>query len=98
MIMSNAQADLFGTTAPTPARPPADLVAILRARLHATLATVQAAQSMPWPDKLSAVLAENAFRFDKDALPPAEAAALWAAFDRELDRLYALAEAAEGPE
>lgn len=68
---------------------------LIRARLQATLGVMRTAQSMPWPDKLSAVLAENAFRFDKDALPAAEAAVLWDEFDRELDRLYALAEAAE---
>ena len=96
--MSASQPDLFGAT---PARaappPPADLVVIIRARLHATLAMMQAAQSMPWPDRLAIIHAENAFRFDKEALPPAEAAALWAAFDTEMDRLFALAEAAEGP-
>jgi hypothetical protein len=96
--MAQQQSDLFGTAPAASPRPPEDLVVLIRARLHATLAMLRAAETMPWGDKLSAVLAENAFRFDKDALPPAEAAALWAEFDRELDRLYAVAEAAEARE
>lgn len=94
--MSNRQTDLFGTPASAaPASPPEDLVVLIRARLHATLAMARAAKSMPWPERIAIVHAENAFRFDKDALPAAEGAALWAEVDRELDRLFALAEAAE---
>lgn len=97
--MSGRQADLFGpSVGAVVARPPEDLVVLIRARLNATLAMMKAAQAMPWPDRLSIIHAENAFRFDKDALPPEEAARLWAEFDREMDRLFALAEAAEGPD
>lgn len=93
--MPDAQPDLFGPAAtPRAPGPPAELVALIRARLHATLAMMRGAQAMPWPDRLSIIHAENAFRCDKDLLPPAEAAALWAEFDREMDRLFALAEAA----
>ncbi len=80
------------------ARTPEDLVVLIRARLNATLAMMKAATAMPWPDRLAIIHAENAFCFDKDALPPAEAARLWAEFDREMDRLFALVEAAEGPD
>ncbi len=34
---------------------------------------------------------DNAFRYAKGLLPPEEGEALWAAFDREMDRLYAVA-------
>lgn len=94
--MSDRQTDLFGTPASKlPASPPADLVVLIRARLRETLAMVKAAEAMPWPDRIAIIHAENAFRFDKDALPSEEGAALWAEFDRELDRLFALSEAAE---
>ena len=39
---------------------------------------------------LSVIREDNAFRYAKDLLPPEEGAALWAAFDREMDRLYAV--------
>lgn len=89
--MASLQPDLFAASeAPAPA-PPVDenVVAIIRARLHATLALVQAAKTMPWDDHLAIIREDNAFRFGKDILPPEEGAALWAAFDVEMDRLYA---------
>ena len=88
--MSAPQLDLFTTTPRPTERPGDDLVAIIRARLHATLALVKSATSMPWPDTLSIIREDNAFRFGKDALPPDEAAALWAEFDAEMNRLYAV--------
>ncbi len=45
---------------------------------------------MPWPDQLSVIREDNAFRYAKGLLPAEEGAALWAAFDREMDRLYAV--------
>lgn len=90
--MSALQSDLFGVSAPIrhhqPDRPSDEVVALVRARLHATLAAVQAAETMPWTDMLAIIREDNAFRFGKDALPPEEGAALWQAFDREMDRLY----------
>ncbi len=47
------------------------------------------AHSMPWTDTLSIIREDNAFRFDKEALHPEEAEALWAEFNVEMDRLYA---------
>ncbi|WP_216873885.1 MULTISPECIES: hypothetical protein [Roseomonadaceae] len=73
----------------------------MRARLQATLALVRAAEDMPWDDHLAIIREDNAFRYGKDLLPAAEAAALWAAFDVEMDRLYAVMNArlaAEAPE
>ena len=88
--MSAAQADLFGTPARGSEPPGEEIVAIVRARLHAALALVRGAEAMPWPDPLAVIREDNAFRFGKDLLPAAEGAALWAEFDREMDRLYAV--------
>ena len=88
--MANPQADLFGVTQRAAEGTSDEVAAIIRARLRATLALVRSAQAMPWTDILSIIRAENAFRFDKEALPPEEEAALWAAFDVEMDRLYAI--------
>ena len=88
--MSAKQADLFAVPSRTAERPSDEVVALIRARLHATLALVKSAKAMPWLDTLSVVREDNAFRFGKDALPPEEGAALWAEFDAEMDRLYAV--------
>ena len=84
--MSAAQHDLFGTAS----HAGEEIVALVRARLHATLALVKAAEAMPWPDQLAIIREDNAFRFGKDVLPRAEGAALWAEFDAEMNRLYAI--------
>jgi hypothetical protein len=75
-----------------------EIVAIARTRLHATLALVKAAESMPWPDQLAIIREDNAFRFGKDVLPQAEGAALWAEFDAEMNRLYAIMNAGKEPD
>lgn len=96
--MSASQADLFGTSSRA-AEPPSDeVVALIRARLHATLALVKGAEAMPWTDRLAIIREDNAFRFGKDALPPAEGAALWAEFDVEMDRLYAVMNEGKEPD
>ena len=82
------QSELFALPVPVVERPSEEVVSIIRARLHATLALVRSAATMPWPDILSIIREDNAFRFGKDALPPEEGAALWQAFDAEMDRLY----------
>ncbi len=95
--MSASQADLFGPSGG--AEPPSEeVVALIRARLHATLALVKAAETMPWTDRLAIIREDNAFRFGKDALPPAEGAALWAEFDAEMDRLYAVMNEGKEPD
>ena len=95
--MSASQADLFGPSGA--AEPPSEEVtALVRARLHATLALVKAAEAMPWADPLAIIREDNAFRFGKDALPPAEGAALWAEFDAEMDRLYAVMNEGKEPD
>ena len=89
------QTDLFAKASPTVEAPSDEVVAIIRARLHATLELVRSATEMPWSDPLAMIREDNAFRFGKDALPPEEAAALWDAFNVEMDRLYAALQAAE---
>jgi hypothetical protein len=88
--MSESQADLLGTPSHTSPQPNDEVVAIVRARLRATLALVKSADAMPWPDQLAIIREDNAFRFGKDVLPRAEGAALWAEFDAEMNRLYAI--------
>ncbi len=91
--MKALQPDLFGSPErPGPVRdaPPPEIVALVRTRLHAALALVQGAERMPWPDQLSVIREDNAFRYAKGLLPAEEGAALWAAFDQEMDRLYAV--------
>lgn len=96
--MSDAQADLFAAPS-RPGEPPGDeVVALVRARLHATLALVKASEAMPWPDQLAIIREDNAFRFGKDVLPPDEGAALWAEFDAEMERLYAVMNRGKEPD
>lgn len=89
---SARQLDLFGGAVNPPSReaPPADFVQRIRDELTGTVAQVHGAAALPWKDLTKATLAE--LRFDSIAgwLPEDEAAALRAAFHRELDRLYAL--------
>jgi len=96
--MSASQADLFGTQSRTGEPPGDEIVALIRARLHATLALVKVAPVMPWTDRLAIIREDNAFRFGKDALPQAEGAALWAEFDAEMDRLYAVMNEGKEPD
>ncbi len=91
--MTARQPDLFGSPEhPGPARdaPLPEIVALVRTHLRAALALVQGAERMPWPDQLSVIREDNALRYAKGLLPAEEGAALWAAFDREMDRLYAV--------
>ena len=53
---------------------------------------------MPGRDQLSIIREDNAFRFGKDLLPPEEGLALWAEFDREMDRLYAIMNEGKEPD
>lgn len=70
-----------------------EFVARIRAELEATLAMVRVADRLPWPDLTRMTLAELRFRSIVRWLPEAEAAGLRAAFDTEMERLYALEDA-----
>src|SRR3954464_15520043 len=87
--MSASPADLFGTQSRAGDMPSDEIVDMTRTQLRQTLDLVRSAESMPWADQLEIIRADNAFRYGKEALPPEEAAELWAAFNREMDRLYA---------
>jgi hypothetical protein len=95
--MSAVQLDLFETLSPASEQPDPKYVAEVRARLHATLALVKAADAMPWKD-LAIIHEDNGFRRAKDLLPPEEGAALWAEFDVEMDRLYAIMNEGKEPD
>lgn len=86
--MKFTQPDLFAQDDAARAAPsPAQRTAI-RARLEATLARLEAAETYPWRDPLDAAHEENRFERDCQALGD-EGAALWARFDTEMDRLHA---------
>jgi hypothetical protein len=87
--MSMSQSDLFRAPSRGAAQPSDEIVGIVRQQLRQTLDLVQSAETMPWTDQLEIIHVDNAFRYGKDVLPPEEAAELWDAFNREMDRLYA---------
>ena len=93
---STRQRDLFESTAAEP--PPTDFIARFIARvrdeLNTTLARVRGAATLPWRDLTTATLAELRFHSIASWLPADKAAALRAEFQREMGRLYAIAEAA----
>lgn len=94
--MSAAQADLFAPSTPAAAGPGEEVLARVRARLHASLAVVKSAEEMPWKNLLKIINEDNAFRYGTSLLPAEEGAALWAEFDVEMDRLYAVMNAGIG--
>jgi hypothetical protein len=94
--MPNSQPDLFadqqaehedvacGAFEP----PPPDFIARIRNELATTLDSVRAAATLPWTDLTRATLAELRFHSIAGWLPDKEAAALRAAFETEMARLY----------
>jgi hypothetical protein len=103
--MAGNQFDLFPDQHRTDAERPAvafdpsgEFVDRVRKELVETLATVRDAQSFPWPDLTATTLAEMRFHSIVRWLPEDEAAALRAAFEREMARLYEVDEAEPRPE
>lgn len=91
MAMSAQQADLFGPEPGAVPEPPStEIVALVRVRLRAALALVRGAPEMPWTGMLAIIREDNALRYGKSLSPAAEGAALWAEFDWEMGRLYAV--------
>lgn len=78
-------------------QPPLDFVARIRAELEATLNTVRGAERLPWTDLTRTTLAELRFHSIARWLPDEEEAALRAAFETEMTRLYQLEEAPGHP-
>lgn len=87
--MNRDQADLFAEEETERNRLPESRRLTIRARLEMTLARLEAATSFVWNNPLEAVHEEN--RFERDAgMLGDEGAVLWARFDKEMDRLYAM--------
>jgi hypothetical protein len=90
--MRTDQPDLFAsTTAPNRAAvdAPEEYIEGIRRELLATLALVEAASTFPWKDEMAVLLADRRFLSMVNWLPQAEADALRARFNIEMDRLYA---------
>jgi hypothetical protein len=98
IAMSSFQADLFGPRSCTDEAPSDEIIGMVRTQLREMLDLVRSADSMPWADDLEIIRADNGFRYAKDALPAEEAAELWAAFNREMDRLYAVMNEGKEPD
>jgi hypothetical protein len=75
--------------------PPADFIARIRGELTDTLSRVREAAALPWKNLTAATLAELRFNSIAGWLPDHEAGALRVSFQREMNRLYAVAEANE---
>jgi hypothetical protein len=91
--MPDPQLDLFADDPKAAPRglgfvAPPEMVERIRAELLATLERVRAAEALPWPDLTQATLGEMRFRSVSRYLPEEEAAALRAAFDVEMARLW----------
>lgn len=86
--MSSIQPDLFAQDNAERNRISEDVLNATRARLEATLARLEAADTFPWTDPLDAVHEENSFQRGTEILGE-DGVALWARFDEVMDRLYA---------
>jgi hypothetical protein len=60
------------------------------ARMRGMIARLQAAPVPYWRDETSVILDGGAFQRAMRLVPEQEAPALWAGFDREMQRLYAV--------
>ena len=85
--MGHLQADLFAQDDAERNKLSEAQRSVIRLRLEATLATLEATESFPWHDPLDAVHEENRFQRDTEMLG-AEGARLWTRFDRVMDRLH----------
>lgn len=68
--------------------PPAEFVARIRCELEETVCLVRESATLPWLDLTQATLAELRFHSIARWLPEKDAAALRAAFETEMARLY----------
>ena len=86
--MTSTQADLFAQDATERNTLSEPRRTMIRARLEAALSKLEASSRFPWEDPLDAVHDENRFQHDTELLGE-EGQALWARFDKVMDRLYA---------
>ena len=88
--MSARQPGLFDTDAGTgPGTGEAD-AAFARGRMREAIGRLRGASVPPWRDEAGVILEDGAFRRAMRMVPAAEAEALWAEYDREMERLYAV--------
>lgn len=96
--MASSQLDLFGQQPAVPEfnpddyKPSPEFIGQIRRELEAALASVRGAERFPWPDLTQTMLGEMRFHSIARWLPKPEAAALCAAFEVEMTRLYELEE------
>jgi hypothetical protein len=91
---SSRQPDLFAVAGQALLQEPlpTDFITRIRGELTDTLARVREAAALPWKDLTAATLAELRFNSIAGWLPDEEASALRVSFNREMNRLYAVAE------
>lgn len=87
--MRHTQADLFAQDGEERNKLSESRRLTIRSRLEALLAKLEASATFPWNDPLDAVHDENRFQRDAELLG-VEGDVLWARFDEEMDRLYAI--------
>lgn len=63
--MPAKQADLSESAAPARPQPNPKFVEMVRQRLHATVALVKAAKTMPWTGRMTIIGEDNEFRLSK---------------------------------
>jgi hypothetical protein len=96
--MAPTQPDLFLEDRLERETLPYAMIAEIRARLETVVSELERADVFPWEaNRLEAVHVENRFRGDADRLGD-DGTALWARFDRAMDRLFAIYNEGRDPE
>ncbi len=86
MTAPSAQPGLFDTESP----PDQQKAASARARMRQMIDRLEDASVPPWKDQMSVILDDGAFQRAMRLVPSAEAQALWAEFDAQMERLHAI--------
>jgi hypothetical protein len=87
MKTSPRQPGLFDTE---PTSGHAEAAALARGRMRAMIEGLRAAAEPPWTDEMGVILRDGEFKRAMYLVPADEAAALWAEFDAQMERLYAI--------
>ena len=64
--------------------------AAARGRMRASIERMRAASVPPWVDEMGVILEDGAFKRAMWLVPADEGQALWAEYDVEMERLYAV--------
>jgi hypothetical protein len=83
-----AQPSLFDTAPQSDA----SHAATARARMLEMIERLRTATAPPWKDNMAAILDDGAFQRAMHYVPEGEARALWAEYDAQAERLYAVFE------